>query len=99
MPICRARRLTRRLAKRLTRRLMTAAKGAWGPGRTLALWTGAYLYGSAPLVYWLGRRARVDLRAAGSGNVGATNLLQHGGRWGKALALVGWLFDASKGAL
>ncbi len=78
---------------------MTRAKGAWGPGRTAALWTGAYLYGSTPLVYWLGRRARVDLRAAGSGNVGATNLLQLGGRWGKALALVGWLFDASKGAL
>jgi hypothetical protein len=72
---------------------------AWGAGRTAALWVGAYLYGSAPLIYWLGQRARVDLRRAGSGNVGATNLLQHGGRAGKALALVGWVFDASKGAL
>lgn len=79
-------------------RLAAAHQRPWGPLATPALWTAAYLYGSTPLIYWLGRRARVDLRAAGSGNVGATNLLQHGGRRGKALALVGWLFDASKGA-
>ncbi|HEY7849937.1 MAG TPA: glycerol-3-phosphate acyltransferase [Ktedonobacterales bacterium] len=78
---------------------MKADDGAWGAGPTVALWAAAYLYGSAPLIYWLGRWARVDLRSAGSGNVGATNLLQHSGRAGKALACVGWVFDASKGAL
>ncbi|HET9112200.1 MAG TPA: glycerol-3-phosphate acyltransferase [Ktedonobacterales bacterium] len=77
---------------------MGADKASWGPWRTAALWVGAYLYGSTPLVYWLGQRAGVDLRQTGSGNVGATNLLRHGGRAGKALALAGWIFDATKGA-
>ncbi|HZC07586.1 MAG TPA: glycerol-3-phosphate acyltransferase [Ktedonobacterales bacterium] len=77
---------------------MSAHDTSWSRWRTVALWTGAYLYGSAPLVYWLGKRAGVDLRQAGSGNVGATNLLQHGVRVGNALALAGWIFDASKGA-
>lgn len=72
-------------------------QGTWHAGRTVALLGAAYLYGSLPLVYWLGQRARVDLRRAGSGNVGATNLLQYGGATGKALAAAGWLFDASKG--
>lgn len=76
----------------------TASQPRWGVRRAGALWAAAYLYGSLPLVYWLGRRARVDLRHAGSGNVGATNLLQSGGASGKALAAAGWLFDASKGA-
>ncbi|HST89890.1 MAG TPA: glycerol-3-phosphate acyltransferase [Ktedonobacterales bacterium] len=56
----------------------------------------AYLYGSLPLVYLLGRRRRVDLKRVGSGNVGATNLLAAAGFAGAAL---GWLFDASKGLL
>lgn len=60
----------------------------------LALCAGAYLYGSAPLVYAFGRRRRVDLKRVGSGNVGATNLL---GAAGPAFATVGWIFDASKG--
>jgi hypothetical protein len=62
----------------------------------LAACTGAYLYGSLPVVYWLGRRRAVDLRWTGSGNVGATNLLAGGARgW----SVAGWLFDASKGGL
>jgi glycerol-3-phosphate acyltransferase PlsY len=59
-----------------------------------ALCLGAYVYGSLPLVYLLGRRRHVDLKRAGSGNVGATNLMAAGGT---APATLGWLFDASKG--
>ncbi len=70
----------------------------WKLGRTVSLWAASYLYGSTPLIYWLGRWTQVDLRHAGSGNVGATNLAQYGGSRGKALATAGWLFDASKGA-
>jgi hypothetical protein len=62
----------------------------------VAACTGAYLYGSLPVVYVLGRRRAVDLRWSGSGNVGATNLLAGGARvW----SIAGWLFDASKGFL
>lgn len=56
----------------------------------------AYLYGSLPVVYLLGRWRRVDLQHAGSWNVGATNLLAGGT---PALSVAGWLFDASKGLL
>lgn len=54
----------------------------------------AYLYGSIPFVYLLGRLRRVDLRQRGSGNVGATNLWSAAGNWP---ALFGWIADASKG--
>lgn len=57
---------------------------------------GAYLYGSLPLVYALGRERNVDLQRVGSGNVGATNLMA---ARGPALAAAGWVFDASKGLL
>jgi hypothetical protein len=56
----------------------------------------AYLYGSLPFVYALGRLGRVDLRQRGSGNVGATNLWS---ATGNQRALIGWLGDASKGFL
>ncbi|HKV85760.1 MAG TPA: glycerol-3-phosphate acyltransferase [Ktedonobacterales bacterium] len=59
-----------------------------------ALCLGAYVYGSLPFVYVLGKRRHVDLKRAGSGNVGATNLMAAGG---PAPATVGWLLDASKG--
>lgn len=55
---------------------------------------GAYLYGSLPVVYWLGRVGGVDLRRVGSGNVGATNLWVARGSW---VPVVGWVADASKG--
>jgi acyl-phosphate glycerol 3-phosphate acyltransferase len=55
---------------------------------------GAYLYGSLPLVYYFGRLRRVDLKRVGSGNVGATNLMEAGA---PASAAAGWVFDASKG--
>lgn len=57
---------------------------------------GAYLYGSLPLVYVLGRERNVDLKRIGSGNVGATNLMAAGG---PLYAAAGWVFDASKGLL
>jgi hypothetical protein len=57
---------------------------------------GAYLYGSLPFVYLLGRGRHVDLRAHGSGNVGAANLYAAGGGW---RALIGGLGDTSKGFL
>jgi len=74
---------------------------------TLALYGAAYLYGSLPFVYVLGRMQRVDLRRIGSGNVGATNLLSAGsganGTGKRAirigLAALGWTLDASKGLL
>lgn len=64
--------------------------------RILALYAGAYLYGSLPLLYLLGRRRRVDLKRVGSGNVGATNLMAAGGL---TPATIGWMFDFSKGFL
>jgi hypothetical protein len=57
---------------------------------------GAYLYGSLPFVYALGRQRHVDLRTRGSGNVGAANLFAAGGGW---RAVLGGLGDASKGFL
>ncbi len=87
-----------RLMRKGDRADVAGGRLTWGPGRTAALWAASYLYGSTPLIYWLGRWARVDLRNTGSGNVGATNLSQYGGSRGKALAAIGWLFDASKGA-
>jgi acyl-phosphate glycerol 3-phosphate acyltransferase len=54
----------------------------------------AYLYGSFPLVYWLGLQSGVNLKQSGSGNVGISNLAAAGGTW---RALMGGLFDVSKG--
>jgi hypothetical protein len=54
----------------------------------------AYLYGSLPFVYLLGRQRNIDLHQVGSGNVGSTNLWTAGGR---ARGAVGWIADASKG--
>lgn len=62
----------------------------------VALCGAAYLFGSLPLVYLLGRRRSVDLKRVGSGNVGATNLMAAAG---PAYATAGWVFDASKGAV
>src|SRR5258708_39581862 len=56
----------------------------------------AYLYGSLPLVYFLGRQSGKNLKQSGSGNVGATNLLATGGL---KRAVIGGVFDASKGDL
>lgn len=56
----------------------------------------AYLIGSFPSGYIAGRLCGVDLRQAGSGNIGATNALRIlGKKWGSAVLGA----DAFKGAL
>jgi len=56
----------------------------------------AFLSGSVPWSYLIGRARGVDIRKGGSGNTGATNLLRLCGRsWG----LLGLFLDAAKGAL
>ena len=58
----------------------------------------AYLWGSIPSAYLAGRYLKgIDIRRYGSGNVGASNLMEHVGKW------TGWwlgVFDsAGKGTL
>lgn len=56
-----------------------------------------YLFGSIPFAYLLARRHRgIDLRLAGSGNVGAANVLRTSGVPNAVLALV---LDAAKGSV
>jgi len=56
----------------------------------------AYLLGSVPSGYLLGKLAGIDVRIVGSGNIGATNVARAVGRWQGALTLVA---DAAKGFL
>lgn len=55
-----------------------------------------YLAGSVPFAFLLARRRGVDLRRAGSGNIGAANVLRTSGV-ASGLAAVG--LDAAKGAV
>lgn len=53
-----------------------------------------YLFGSFPMGYFAGRITGIDIRAVGSGNIGATNVLRVlGKRWGYTVFFV----DAFKG--
>ena len=54
-----------------------------------------YLAGSVPFAFLLARRAGIDVRVAGSGNVGATNVLRTTGT-GRAVTVM--LLDVAKGA-
>jgi acyl phosphate:glycerol-3-phosphate acyltransferase len=54
-----------------------------------------YLAGSVPFAFLLARRAGIDVRLAGSGNVGAANVLRTTGTW-RAIAVMG--LDVAKGA-
>ena len=62
----------------------------------IALIVFAYLLGSIPTGYILGKFAGVDVRQVGSGNVGATNVARAVGKWQGVLTL---LADAVKGML
>jgi glycerol-3-phosphate acyltransferase PlsY len=67
-----------------------------------------YLAGSVPFAFLLARRAGIDVRVAGSGNVGAANVLRTTGPWraiavmaldvAKGAAAVGIAYSASSGA-
>lgn len=67
-----------------------------------------YLAGSVPFAFLLARRAGIDVRVAGSGNVGAANVLRTTGVWraiavmaldvGKGAAVVGIAYSASSNA-
>src|SRR5258707_13950401 len=54
-----------------------------------------YAVGSVPFAYLLARRAGVDVRVAGSGNVGAANVLRTSGT---PLGLTVMILDIGKGA-
>lgn len=67
-----------------------------GPYLASALLFG-YLFGSIPFGLILTRRAGIgDIRAMGSGNVGATNVLRHGGKF---LAMCTLILDMLKGSI
>jgi len=55
-----------------------------------------YLAGSVPFAFLLARRAGIDVRVAGSGNVGAANVLRTTGPW-RGVLVMG--LDVGKGAL
>lgn len=55
-----------------------------------------YLAGSVPFAFLLARRAGIDVRVAGSGNVGAANVLRTAGT---ARAILVMALDVAKGAL
>ncbi len=66
-----------------------------GPLALMIAAGGGYLLGSIPFGLLLTRLAGLgDIRAIGSGNIGATNVLRTGNRWLAALTL---LLDAGKG--
>jgi glycerol-3-phosphate acyltransferase PlsY len=54
-----------------------------------------YLIGSVPFAFLLARRAGIDVRVSGSGNVGAANVLRTSGA---ALGVTVMALDISKGA-
>ncbi len=56
----------------------------------------AYLLGSIPTSYLIGKLKGIDVRQYGSGNVGATNVLRV---MGKLPALITLIFDIGKGVL
>ncbi|MDZ4696975.1 MAG: glycerol-3-phosphate 1-O-acyltransferase PlsY [Deltaproteobacteria bacterium] len=63
---------------------------------TTAIAVAAFLLGSFPTGVIVARRAGIDLRTVGSGNVGATNV---GRALGRRYAVLVMLVDAGKGAL
>jgi len=66
------------------------------PGAGALLTAAAFLAGALPFGYLVGRAAGVDVRRAGSGNIGAANLVRTVGWAAGVLTLV---LDVAKGAL
>jgi acyl phosphate:glycerol-3-phosphate acyltransferase len=65
------------------------------PGLAAALLVGAYLLGSVSFSYWIVRLVKgADVRAVGSGNAGATNVMRAAGK-GPAIAAL--ILDILKG--
>ncbi len=64
--------------------------------RRFSFLVASYLLGSLPIVFLLGRARGVDLRTAGTGNVGGGNLWQTAGA---IYGVAGGLSDVAKGAL
>ena len=62
----------------------------------ILLVTFGYLVGAVPFALWLAQRRGVDLRRAGSGNVGAANVLRTSGA---ASATAAMCLDVAKGAV
>ena len=62
----------------------------------LAVVAFGYLAGSIPFAFLLARRRGIDLRRAGSGNVGAANVLRTSG---VPNAVIAFVLDAAKGAV
>ncbi len=60
-----------------------------------ALVVAAYLIGSIPFGYLLGRKRGIDVRKQGSGNIGATNVAR---TLGRRLGILVLILDALKGA-
>jgi acyl phosphate:glycerol-3-phosphate acyltransferase len=60
-----------------------------------AVLTAAYLLGSIPFSFLVARHEGVDVRAVGSGNVGATNVMRN---VGKGAGLVAFVLDFFKGS-
>ena len=60
-----------------------------------AVLAAAYLLGSIPFSFLVARQGGVDVRAVGSGNVGATNVMRS---VGKAAGLLAFVLDFAKGA-
>jgi glycerol-3-phosphate acyltransferase PlsY len=56
----------------------------------------AYVSGSLPVGVWIGNWVGVDVRRAGSGNIGATNVARTAGRRAGLLTLLG---DVAKGVV
>src|ERR671919_408921 len=54
-----------------------------------------YLTGSVPFAFFLARRVGIDVRIAGSGNVGAANVFRTTGAWSGIFVM---LLDVAKGA-
>lgn len=50
---------------------------------------GGYLLGSVPTGFLAGRAWGVDVRRAGSGNIGMANVLRSAGRWPAVITMVG----------